>query len=60
MRENRWSKAGSEPALWEVLADPIVLSLMKADRLVRKDVLLAVAGDSDRLALTAKKVRLSA
>ncbi len=60
MRKERWSKAGIEPTLWEVLADPIVLSLMRADRVRRKDVLVAVAGTPDRLELTAEKLRLSA
>jgi hypothetical protein len=38
-----WAKAGIEPGLQEVLADPIVVSLMKADRVTRKEVLTATA-----------------
>ncbi len=47
MVKAKWSKAGSEPTLWEALADPIVLSLMRADRVARKDVLRAVARAPD-------------
>lgn len=36
-----WSKAGTEPALSEVFADPIVQSLMKADRISLADVIRA-------------------
>ena len=36
-----WTKAGVEPGLWEVLADPIVMSLMKADHITRREVLSA-------------------
>ena len=38
-----WAKAGVEPGLQEVLADPIVVSLMKADRITRTEVLTASA-----------------
>jgi hypothetical protein len=38
-----WTSAGVEPGLWEVLADPIVMSLMKADRITRREVLSAGA-----------------
>jgi hypothetical protein len=44
-----WSKAGSEPALSDVLADPIVLKLMKADRLTPGDVLRATFGKIPRI-----------
>lgn len=43
-----WTNAGIEPGLWEVLADPIVMSLMKADRITRRDVLCASALLLDR------------
>jgi hypothetical protein len=33
-----WSRAGAEPALDEVLADPIVLLVMDRDRLTAEDV----------------------
>ncbi|HUK61023.1 MAG TPA: hypothetical protein VLV50_17475 [Stellaceae bacterium] len=42
MVKERWMRAGYEPSLWETLADPIVLSLMRADGIARKDVLSAV------------------
>jgi hypothetical protein len=48
MTRERWSNACVEPPLWDVLADPIVLSLMRADRLKRKDVLAAVAVAAER------------
>jgi hypothetical protein len=38
-----WSKAGAEPRIWDVLADPIVQSLMKADKITQTDVLRASA-----------------
>jgi len=60
MGKERWSKAGTEPTLWEALADPIVQSLMQADRIVRKDVLEAVAGASDGLEPVAECLSLSA
>ena len=60
MREKRWSKAGSEPTLWEVLADPIVMILMKADRIARKDVLAAIAGYPEHIAPAGEKLPLSA
>jgi hypothetical protein len=47
MAKTKWSRAGSEPTLWEALADPIVVSLMRADGVARKDVLLAVARAPD-------------
>lgn len=43
MAKQCWTHAGDEPGLWEVLADPIVLSLMKADRITRREVLTASA-----------------
>ncbi len=43
MAKQPWAKAGIEPGLHEVLADPIVVSLMKADRITRKEVLTASA-----------------
>ena len=43
MTKQCWTKAGVEPGLWEVLADPIVMSLMKADRITRREVLSASA-----------------
>ncbi len=60
MRKEKWSRAGNEPTLWEVLADPIVLSLMRADRIARRDVLSAVASTSDRFELTADGLRITA
>ena len=44
-----WSKAGREPAIWDVLADPIVQSLMRADRVTRGEVLNASQRASDRV-----------
>jgi hypothetical protein len=41
MGKEYWVKSGIEPGLWETLADPIVISLMNADRITRKDVLTA-------------------
>jgi hypothetical protein len=43
-----WAKAGDEPGLWELLADPIVLSLMRADNITRRDVLTASVHVLDR------------
>ena len=43
MNEQGWANAGVEPGLWEVLADPIVKSLMKADGITRREVLSASA-----------------
>jgi len=43
MAKQPWAKGGVEPGLHEVLADPIVVSLMKADRITRKEVLTASA-----------------
>jgi hypothetical protein len=60
MTRERWARAGVEPALWDVLADPIVLSLMRADRLKRKDVLAAVAVSSERAPDPAGAFKLSA
>lgn len=60
MTRERWARAGVEPALWDVLADPIVLSLMRADRLKRKDVLTAVAVAAERAPDPAGKFKLSA
>jgi hypothetical protein len=37
-----WSKAGAEPSLDEVLADPIVRLMMDSDRLTTEDVRAAV------------------
>jgi hypothetical protein len=48
MVKQRWAKAGVEPGLWEVLADPIVMSLMKADRITRREVLTASERVLDR------------
>jgi hypothetical protein len=39
MAKQPWAKAGIEPPLHEVLADPIVASLMKADRITINEVL---------------------
>ncbi len=60
MRKERWSKAGTEPTLWEVLAEPIVLSLMRADRVHRRDVLAAVARPPGRIVLDAERLRIPA
>ena len=43
-----WAKAGDEPRLWDLLADPIVMSLMRADHITRRDVLLASVPSLDR------------
>ena len=43
MAKQPWAKAGVEPPLQEVLADPIVASLMKADRITRRDIQAAMA-----------------
>jgi hypothetical protein len=44
-----WRKAGIEPALRDVFADPIVKSLMRgADHITRRDVLLASERTLDR------------
>ncbi len=43
MAKQCWASAGVEPGLWEALADPIVMSLMKADRITRREVLTASA-----------------
>jgi hypothetical protein len=45
-----WTKAGREPALWDVLADPIVVKLMQADRITRSDVLRATVRPDDQAA----------
>jgi hypothetical protein len=34
----RWARAGAEPSTTELLADPIALLLMRADRLTVNDV----------------------
>ena len=60
MTKERWAKAGVEPSLWDLLADPIVLSLLRADRLKRKDVLAAVAATIEPAPEPAEKFRLSA
>jgi hypothetical protein len=60
MTRERWAKAGVEPALWDMLADPIVLSLMRADRLRRKDVLAAVAMPAAPARDPEGKIRLTA
>lgn len=49
MMKQCWTKPGAEPAIWDVLADPIVQSLMKADRVTRRDVLDATQLTNDRL-----------
>ena len=43
-----WRKAGIEPALRDVFADPIVKSLMRADHITRRVVLLASERTLDR------------
>jgi hypothetical protein len=48
MVKQLWARAGVEPRLAEVLADPIVVSLMRADHITRTDVLTASAGLIDR------------
>ena len=54
-----WTKAGTEPPLSDVLADPIVLSLMKADRVTRWDVLWASASVLERTRRNPEPVRLT-
>jgi hypothetical protein len=60
MTRERWSRAGVEPTLWDALADPIVVSLMRADRLRRKDVLAAVTVAAERTPDATEKFRLLA
>jgi hypothetical protein len=48
MAKQLWTRAGVEPGLWEVLADPIVVSLMRADHITRTEVLIAGACLIDR------------
>ena len=43
-----WSRAGVEPDLWELLADPVVLGLMRADHITRRDVLDAATHEDER------------
>lgn len=54
------SKAGAEPAIGDVLSDPIVLSLMKADRVSRSDVLRAGAAVRVQTEPCEDRARLSA
>lgn len=44
-----WSAAGPEPALDELLYDPIVELLMRRDRISRQDILWAVQRARQRL-----------
>jgi len=48
MTRQPWQKCGVEPKLGDVLADPIVLSLMKADRVTPGEVLKVSARILDR------------
>jgi hypothetical protein len=38
-----WSRAGEEPALAEVLSDPIVLALMQRDRVTQAELRAVIA-----------------
>ena len=63
MGKEHWAKSGIEPGLWETLADPIVVSLMTADRITRKDVLTATTRGNtaaDAPAATKRRSRVSA
>jgi len=63
MGKEYWAKSGIEPGLWETLADPIVISLMTADRITRKDVLTATMRGSaavDAPAAAKRRSRVSA
>ena len=44
-----WSSAGTEPALDDLLHDPIVELLMRRDRISRQDILRAVQRARQRL-----------
>jgi len=44
-----WSSAGPEPALDDLLHDPIVELLMRRDRISRQDILRAVQRARQRL-----------
>ena len=55
-----WTKGGAEPRLWDVLADPIVLSVMQADRVSRKDVLRATVIALKRTQRTDPEMQASA
>lgn len=49
----RWSEPGVEPALEEILSDPIVRLVMRRDHIARADVLAAVYAARARLGLAA-------
>ncbi len=46
----RWSEAGVEPNITDVLSDPIVHTLMRADGVHIADLLAIIFGGDDRSA----------
>ena len=46
----RWSEAGDEPSITDVLSDPIVHSLMRADGVHIADLLAIIFDGDDRCA----------